>query len=93
LLENVILNESPGSSVPDPKTPTTSDVAVWPTEPLFVQQTVVPNGTVRLEGVKAYSVIETIVSPAWQGVVAAGAESGPPGRASSSPATSAAASA
>jgi hypothetical protein len=39
------------------------------------------------------STIETLVSPAWQGVVAAGADSGPPGRASNSPATNAAESA
>jgi hypothetical protein len=92
LLENVIRNESPGISVPE-LSPLTFAVALWATVPLLIQQTVVPTGTVRLAGVKSYSLIDTTASAAWQGVVAAGADSGPPGRASNSPATNAAESA
>jgi hypothetical protein len=42
-------NDSPGSRRPESKAPV-SEVAVWTIWPLFVQQTVVPTGTVMFAG-------------------------------------------
>jgi hypothetical protein len=59
--------ELPGARVPELNTgEIASEVAVWETLPLFVQQTVVPGGMVMFAGENAYSATLTIVSPLWQ---------------------------
>jgi len=64
-LLNVNENESPGARNPESKTPV-SDVAVCVTWPLFVQQTVVPTGTLMFAGLKKLSPIEISADPAGQ---------------------------
>jgi hypothetical protein len=63
--ENVKRKESPGASV-DESNAGLSEVAEWLTEPLFVQHTVVPSGTVIVAGWKAKLTMLTFVSPAMQ---------------------------
>ncbi len=46
------------------------ETAEWLTVPLFVQQTVVPAGTVIVPPWKAYSTMLIMVSPGWQGTAA-----------------------
>jgi hypothetical protein len=66
------------------------EVTVCVAIPLFVQQTVVPTGTVTDEGENYKSTIEIVVEPVGHVVVAAGADRGPPGNPSRiPPATSA----
>jgi len=51
----------PGRSVPESKTP--GSVAVCALFPVFVQQTVVPTGTVSVSGKNTKSCISTTVVP------------------------------
>jgi len=64
-LLNVNENESPGAMKPESKTPV-FEVAVCVTWPLFVQQTVVPTGTLTFAGSKKLSPIDTSADPAGQ---------------------------
>jgi hypothetical protein len=52
--------------VPERNTPV-SELTVCGISPLFVQQTVVPTGTVRVPGRKSKSTIETCVAPGSHG--------------------------
>ena len=58
-------NESPCARKPESKTPV-SEVAVCVIWPLFVQQTVVPTGTLMSAGLKKLSPIEISADPAGQ---------------------------
>jgi hypothetical protein len=69
------------------------EVTVWATAPVLVQQTVVPTGTLTLAGMNPKSKMVILVSPDPQGVVAAGADRVPPGRARRMPAADSAISA
>ncbi len=62
---NVYVNVSPFDMKPESKTPV-SEVAVCVIWPVFVQQTVVPVGTVTLAGSKKLSPIAICVDPAGQ---------------------------
>jgi hypothetical protein len=55
---NVYENVSPCMSVPERNTPV-SELTVCGMAPLFVQQTVVPTGTVSMSGSYAKSTIDT----------------------------------
>jgi hypothetical protein len=61
-LLKVYENVSPCMSVPERKT-CESELTVCGISPLFVQQTVVPAGTVSVSGSKAKSTMETSVAP------------------------------
>jgi hypothetical protein len=90
---NVNLKESPAARLPESKA-LVSEVTVWVATPLFVQQTVVPGATDSDDGVKEKSTIETVASPASQGVATVGeAEPAPLGRTRRTPAANAASSA
>ena len=81
LPEKVTLYVSPGGMLPEAGLPLLA-VTVWVTvEDVFVQQTVVPTGTLTVAGEKPKSKIVILVSPEPHGVVAAGADAVPPGRA------------
>jgi len=62
---NAYVNVSPLAMNPESKTPV-SDVAVCVTWPVFVQQTVVPTGTVMSAGSKKLSPIAICLDPAGQ---------------------------
>ena len=64
-LSKVNENESPGDMKPESKTPV-SEVAVCVACPLFVQQTVVPTGTLMFAGSKKSSPIEISADRAGQ---------------------------
>ena len=65
----------PGMTVPESNSPV-REVTVWGLWPVFVQQTVVPWGTVTSCGLKTKSCISTCVVPASQ----VGGGGGPAGR-------------
>ena len=64
---NMYVNVSPLAKDPESKTPS-SDVAVCVVWPVFVQQTVVPTGTVMSAGSKKKSPIAICVDPPGQAV-------------------------
>ena len=57
---------SPGLSVPESNPPGVSDVTVWATWPLFVQQTVPPVGMFTVCGSKKLSKMSTSTEPTGQ---------------------------
>jgi hypothetical protein len=69
---NICLKLSPGKRVPELNVLPSSEVTVCEVVSLFVQQTVVPTGTVTSAGSKEKSWMLTIVSPASQTTVPAG---------------------
>ncbi len=70
-LLNVYENVSPCISVPERNT-CESELTVCGMSPLFVQQTVVPTGTVKASGSYSKSTMETCVAPWSQGCAGGG---------------------